>query len=253
MMPPDPLCEIAEEACLNAWPALQEVHYDGWILRFADGYTRRTNSVNAVRRGVLPIRYKIAHCEALYGAHGLPLIFRVLSYSGDGLDAHLAAQGFSVVDETSTLYAELPRALPPPGHPVVLNQYPPGEEWLAARRAFQGSNASDTTKLDKILGALAIPAAFGAVRGPDGRIASIAKGAVHRGIAVLNLVASDPNALRQGYSRSCVAAILNWARREHGAKAACLQVVSNNAPAISLYCQLGFTRELYRYHYRVRA
>jgi N-acetylglutamate synthase len=251
-MPPDPLCETVEEVCLNAWPALQEVHYDGWILRFADGYTRRTNSANAARRGVLPIREKIAHCEELYRRHGLPLVFRVLSFAEDALDAQLAAEGFRAIDETSTLYAEDLCGLPPPRHPAELSPNPPGEEWLAARRAFQGLSPVETAKLEKVLGTLAIPAIFGAVRGPDGRIVSIAKGAVHRGMVCLNLVASDPAALRQGYSRSCVTAILNWAIETHGAHAACLQVVSANAPAIALYRQLGFARELYRYHYRIR-
>ena len=109
---------------------------------------------------------------------------------------------------------------------------------------------ADGAKLEKILDALAIPANFGAVRGSDGRIVSIAKGAVHRGIVCLNLVATDPAALRQGASRSCVTAILDWARRTHGVHGACLQVVSTNTPAIALYQQLGFTQELYRYHYR---
>jgi hypothetical protein len=29
-----------EELLLNMWPALQTKLYDGWILRFANGYTK---------------------------------------------------------------------------------------------------------------------------------------------------------------------------------------------------------------------
>jgi ribosomal protein S18 acetylase RimI-like enzyme len=253
-MPPNPPPEIIEEVCLNAWPALQDVHYDGWLVRFADGLTKRTNSANAVRRGVLPIREKITHCEALYRAQSRPPIFRVLSYLSDGLDGALAERGYRQIDDTLTLYADL-SATPPvaPGFAAELTPTPPSAEWLAARRRFQGMDDADGATLEKVLGALAIPAIFGAVRGPDGQIVSIAKGAVHHGIACLNLVATSPAVQRRGYSRACVSGVLQWAVREHGVRGACLQVLASNAPAIALYRQLGFDREAYRYHYWVRA
>ena len=37
-----------EELAMNAWPAIQTYLYDGWIVRFANGYTKRANSVTAV-------------------------------------------------------------------------------------------------------------------------------------------------------------------------------------------------------------
>ena len=38
--PSNSLSLRVEEVCMNAWPALQEIHYDGWLIRLADGQTR---------------------------------------------------------------------------------------------------------------------------------------------------------------------------------------------------------------------
>jgi len=40
-----------EERSLNAWPSLHQMLYDGWVLRFSNGYTRRANSVSPIYRG----------------------------------------------------------------------------------------------------------------------------------------------------------------------------------------------------------
>jgi len=39
------LVRLYEELSANAHPALKTIIYDGWILRFSDGYTNRSNSV----------------------------------------------------------------------------------------------------------------------------------------------------------------------------------------------------------------
>jgi GNAT superfamily N-acetyltransferase len=245
-----PLAARVEEVCLNAWPALQEIHYDGWLIRLADGQTRRTNSVNALGRGTRPLDEKIAYCEDVYRRHGLPACFRLLSNASGELESALAARGYEAEGETSTLYMSF--AEHPPPHPTIrveMTKGAPSAEWMAARMRFLDLRADERRKIEKILQQLALPAVFAAVR-VNGAIASIAKGAVHDGVVCLNMVASDPALLRRGLSRACLSAILNWARQEHGAAGACLQVVSTNEPAVRLYQQLGFTHELYRYHYR---
>ncbi|MDR2374804.1 MAG: hypothetical protein LBD96_00015 [Treponema sp.] len=37
-----------EELSMNAWLSLQTLVYDGWIIRLANGYTKRANSVNPI-------------------------------------------------------------------------------------------------------------------------------------------------------------------------------------------------------------
>ena len=102
------LAHRAEAACLKGWPALHEFWLDGWLLRFADGHTRRANSVNPLRKGSRDVREKIAECEAAYQAQGLPAIFRISALAEPGVDEALDASGYgSAEDETCVIYRPL--------------------------------------------------------------------------------------------------------------------------------------------------
>ncbi len=67
----------AEHACLNAWPALSNVFHDGWGARFADGLTRRANSVNPLHGGATMDGPSLQFFENLFRGHDLPLIIRM--------------------------------------------------------------------------------------------------------------------------------------------------------------------------------
>lgn len=244
------LASRVEETCLNAWPALQEVHYDGWLLRLADGKTRRTNSVNILRDGARPLGEKIAFCESFYRDHGLPAHFRILSNQGDALDRELEQRGYAFDDETVTLFMDFAEYPPRPGPgEAELRETAPTTEWIDARLDMSGQVPNSRGKLEKILLQLSLPAVFASSRGSSGRIDAVAKGAIHDRIACVNLVATRESERRKGLSETCVSSILDWAARR-GAQGACLQVLAANTPAIRLYGKLGFVHELYRYHYR---
>ena len=61
-----------EERSLNAHPAIETQFYDGWVLRFAGGYTKRANSVNPLYVGALPLDEKIAFCEGYTHGRACP-------------------------------------------------------------------------------------------------------------------------------------------------------------------------------------
>lgn len=263
MVADDPdLPRRAEEAGLNALPAPRQVLLDGWLLRFADGCTRRANSVNPVWPG--PGRgdpdARIRACAALYAAQGLPCLFRVPSFLPPGLDAALDAHGYAPPEgETCILFRPNPDthgAADTDGDgadtgDVELAEGQPGAEWLDAQARIAGDGERVARARRDMLACLAIPAAFGAVRpgGPGTPMASLAYVAVHDGLACVNMVATAPAARRRGLSRRVLRALLAWARGA-GAEGACLQVAAGNAAAVTLYEGLGFRAELYRYHYR---
>jgi N-acetylglutamate synthase len=245
------LNQSVEEACLNAWPALQEILFDGWLIRLAEGQTRRTNSVNVIGPGYRPLDEKIETCERLYRAHGLPPLFRIRSDADPALEQALDARGYRAEDETRTLYRDLGTGIPPAVPGVDLLEGGASGEWLTARAKISGKPLRRNDIRKRLLDLVALPVAFAARRDDEGRIVSVAYGAVHDGLVSLQWVATDPAARGQGHARAAMIALMRWAVERCQARGACLQVVATNEPAIALYEGLGFATELYRYHYRV--
>ncbi len=224
---------------------------DGWVLRFASGYTRRANSVTPLdpgQDGPAALSAKIAACETLYAAQGLPALVRVRSFD-HGLAAALDARGYTPEGLSPVLWMPL-RPEAGSGHAaegVELSEVRPGPGWLDAHTQLSGPDAAARAR---ILDAMAVPCAFAGVRaGPASPLVSVGFGAVHGGVVCLHLVATDPAFRRCGLSHRVVSALLAWAHDRAGAQDASLQVAAENAGALALYAKLGFRTELFRYQY----
>jgi hypothetical protein len=83
-----------EELSMNAHPALKTALYDGWVLRFSNGYTKRANSVNPIYPSALPFEEKIEHCENAYHRQNLPVVFKLTSELAGTLDSLLENRGY---------------------------------------------------------------------------------------------------------------------------------------------------------------
>lgn len=248
--PPNPLVKRIEEACLNGWPALQEVVFDGWLIRLAEGHTRRTNSVNLVSGGSQPLDRKIAYCEGIYALHRLPTIFCVPSTAEPALDRALTERGYAgPEDESCVLFMDFAEAPPKAVADAVLNEGFPDDAWLAALARLHRQDERTQRGHRRILENLSVPAVFAGIH-TGGEPGALAFGAVHDGLVCVNSVVSDPALRRQGLARKAVSAVLAWAQERCRAQGACLSVVADNGPARALYASMGFSREMYRYHYR---
>lgn len=241
----DPALEWrVEETCLNAWPALREVLLDGWLLRFSEGLTRRANSANPLRP---VLRADLTACVALYRRLGLPTIIRVLSLSDPSVDERLAEAGYTKEGESCVLYGQI-EDVEEAADPAVRLLHQPTPEWFAAMAALQNHSSEQAATYRRIVGQLAIPAAFAALS-DEGDPVALAYGALHNGLLCYESVITNSRRRGQGYGRRIITTLAAWAKKQ-GADGACLEVEAGNAPARALYDAFGLKTELYRYHYR---
>lgn len=238
-----------EQACLNAWPALRSAQHGDWLLRFGDGLSRRSNSVNPLHDRAGTIADDLAYFGDVYGALGYRLIVRVptLLAGIDQLNRELDQHGFNVEGETCTLLREFGNATFADDPDVTIISEA-NAEWLSAIARLQAQSSSHAAIYARVVDAIALPTGFASVR-RDGEIVATAYGVISGDLLVVESVVVDETLRGQGLGRRLMTALFGWAI-SHGAKAVCLQVVADNTAGRALYASLGFDQELYRYWYR---
>jgi GNAT superfamily N-acetyltransferase len=244
------LIGLLEELSLNAWPSLQTAHYDGWALRFANGYTRRANSVNPVFSSSLNVDEKIKYCEGLFQARGLHPTFKMtpLVYPGN-LDNILAKKWYREEAMSSVQLLDLSTLEKPTLETAILTETLTAE-WLTADCRLNRVQERHVTTLTQILENIVPRHCFVALI-QDGETVSVGLAVVERGYMGLFDIVTDERLRNRGLGTQLMLHLLNWGKAQ-GAGHAYLQVMVENSAAQSLYWKLGF-REVYQYWYRVKA
>ncbi len=239
---------ILEELSLNAWPSLQTKFYDGWILRFTDGYTKRANSVNPIYESEYALDEKISFCEAQYGAKNLPTVFKLTPEScPEYIDKRLEERGYMRLDETSVRILDLLNApFREPEKVVIETRFK--DNWINGY--FKCSNTIDeetqlTAKrvLDNIAGKVICVSKV-----IDGQIVGCGFGAIEREYMGIYNIVVDRSFRGNGYGFDLMEGLLGEAKKL-GVKTAYLSVVVGNTTAENLYSKIGFS-EVYKYWYR---
>jgi GNAT superfamily N-acetyltransferase len=233
-----------EETSLNAWPALNSLLYDGWILRFADGYTKRANSVTPLYAGELNKDTKIDFCAEQYRRQRLRPIFR-LAQANDiaGLDARLADRAYEQIDVTSVQGRPLRQEFELAARTSVVEL----AAWLQIFHALNPGRRDVETHeaiLRRIIGRVC-PLVLSA----GGRIVACGLGVMQGQYLGLFDIVTMEYERRKGYGREVTQSLLAWGQSQ-GASYAYLQVMLSNTAAQALYAQLDFG-ERYQYWYRV--
>ncbi|MEV1244164.1 GNAT family N-acetyltransferase [Nonomuraea sp. NPDC049750] len=224
----------------EAWPAYEQRTYDGWILRYAGGVTKRANSVLPLGRPA-DLTGAIEAAEAFYAEKGQRSVFSVGMGAMPGLDDELSARGYETVDPTVIMVGGggVSQAV----HPVRVEERPwPG--WLETWWAVDGRYVEGVEVAERIC--RGVPALYAAVE-EDGQAVAVGRGVPQGETIGIYCMATSPQARRRGLARSVLRALV----RRSGARTAYLVTTAPNEAAQALYRSEGFETRA-RYHYRAK-
>ncbi|AVX02563.1 ribosomal-protein-alanine N-acetyltransferase [Maritalea myrionectae] len=243
------LCWRVEEACQLAWPALHAQHLGGYILRYSgSNRSRRANSLNPLNGPRARGTHFVSLAEGVFDHFNMRACFRLPDIANE-LDVDLASLGYQREAETITLFASDFSKMQPDRDVYVAPNHVPAS-WLDFYFSQSDEGEPQRKTFQDMLGKIAMPCAFGQFTYGN-EVAAIAYVVAVDGIAIIESVATHPDFRRKGMAQKTINSLLAWAATK-GCTAAALQVVAENEPATTLYTKLGFSKELYRYHYRVK-
>jgi ribosomal protein S18 acetylase RimI-like enzyme len=239
-----------EERALNASGGFQAFVYDGWLLGYRPGPTKRLRCVNAFYASTLPLEEKLAFCTQFYAAARLPAVFRMLPFSQPaGLDRWLDDHGFLPFEPTRVLQTMLADGAKPAATDAAVALVE-ATVWVPLAAPLLGTEAEALPRLIERTASYLLPQAGALIR-RDGEVVACGLVKVEGDHAGLFVVHTAPAWRGRGLGRAVVAALLAEARRR-GATTAYLQVTADNAPALALYRHFGFSAS-HEYWYRARA
>ena len=240
-----------EEVAAKGWPAPDTRWLGRWLLRAAEGFTGRANSVLPLGDPGRPLDAALAEVAAWYGERRLPPRVVIPVPAREALDEALAVRGWTRYNPTQVLTADVEvmlRTLPErPGLPPVTIEDTPTDDWVGAYHYRGGGGLPRVGRA--ILTGSGQPG-FAVVRagGTAGAVLAIGRASVDDGWVGVTAVEVDPAHRRRGLAGHVLRELLRWAA-ERAATSAYLQVADENEAALALYHRLGFAPH-HRYHYR---
>jgi GNAT superfamily N-acetyltransferase len=235
-----------EELAFRGWPALETQDRAGWRLRFAGGYTKRANSINALGLDAETDPSTLQGLEAAYRERNQAPVWRLSPLAPPAIDGILSARGYRTIERSLLQVCPLHAGFAAAPEARILAQ--PTPAWIEAFCDHSPVRPEHRDVMRRMLAAIAAPAGFAFVEA-EGRPLAMAIGAVQGDHMGLFDVLVMPEARRRGLARKITESLYAWAWG-HGARFAYLQVVTTNEAAMPLYAAQGF-RTAYGYEYRV--
>ena len=234
-----------EDHASKCFVGLENMIYDGWELRFTQGFTGRANSVQIKKDSTIDITQKIEFCEKAYAEHDLPCIFKLSDADGDFIEI-LKGRGYAVTKPTDVMLLpldDIDSNLMPDN--AAFSSAPEG--WFDSYFEFEDMNDPKSQDLTRKIHTKVSVDQIYIILCHDGQTAAVASLGVADGYCLLHNVVVSPSLRGKGLGQKlCEAAIAK--AKEIGASHIYLQVMQNNPIALNLYKKLGFEK-LYTYYY----
>jgi ribosomal protein S18 acetylase RimI-like enzyme len=245
------LVQALETRLVNAWPALETQIVEGWVVRFAKGYSKRANSASPLIPGASLDDAAIDQIVRQFEIQRLRPTFRLTSLERSDVEERLARRGFVEFEPTYGMVATLSQLdieTQVTGEPTVTIEPKPTGRWLKEIAASYGGDKANHAILKEIVDRIRQPTAY-ATLNLDDRPAAWGLAVVERGFVGLFDIVVAPDLRGLGLGKQVVCALTAWASKA-GADQAYLQVREDNQVARDLYRTVGFT-DAYRYTHRV--
>lgn len=238
-----------EEISNNAWPALQTIQYDGWILRFANGVTKRSNSVSLLYPSILDPEVKIRYCENFYASRNIAPCFKITTISDPAsIDQHLANRGYFIHSTISFQSLDLAGIPSEPYNDICL-ETELNHGWIDDFIRMNEFDQNKKATYIAIMKQVNTPKCLVSMLRGQATIA-VGLGVLEDHFLGIFDIVVDKAYRNTGVGYHIVDNILRWGKKM-GADTAYLQVLNNNIAAIRLYEKMGF-RECYQYWYRMK-
>jgi N-acetylglutamate synthase len=245
-----------ERVAARHWRGTEEEWLGGWLLRAAEGFTGRANSVLPLGDPGMPLDDALAAVTRWYRARGLPAMIAVpLPLDGDPagrqLDNLLSERSWATRPGPAfVMVADLGAAAPAgdlPAGAEFLVDAEPDDAWLAMYH-YRGRDQQPPVMRTVLMSAPS--QAFTSIRvRATGELLAIGRLSIADGWAGITAVEVSPARRRAGLGSALTRRICAEAANR-GARQVFLQVETDNAPATALYERCGFCYS-HRYHYRV--
>lgn len=242
-----------EELQNNAFPALQNIMYDGWSVRFGGGFTYRVNCANPMYPERLHAAEKIPYVENLYRESGLSMaIFKM----HDGMDkvqreqcqAILDQRGYGTERDGNIFVCDLQNFHRQPAISVDVATTM-SDVWLDGFLTMNGTPDAQRKAAVTMLQNIACPIAAASIWEHENMVAC-GLGVMERDHVGLYDIYVDASCRRRGLGADICTAIMQ-AGKAQGCHRAYLQVLSDNIGAREMYRKLGYC-ETYEYWFRIK-